>query len=59
MTLAAEFSSHAYGVRFSRNHQPPVARYASLTACKPAARKGCEDISPGLSEAIPGGISPL
>ena len=23
-------------------------------ACKPAARKGCEDISPGLSEAIPG-----
>ena len=24
-------SSHAYGVRFSRIHQPPVARYASLT----------------------------
>ena len=23
-------------------------------ACEPAARKGCEDISPGLSEAIPG-----
>ena len=23
-------------------------------ACKPAARKGCSDISPGLSEAIPG-----
>jgi len=23
-------------------------------ACKPAARKGCEDINPGLSEAIPG-----
>ena len=23
-------------------------------ACKPAARKGCADISPGLSEAIPG-----
>jgi len=27
----AKFSSHAYGVRFSRIHQPPVARYASLT----------------------------
>jgi hypothetical protein len=26
-------------------------------ACKPAARKGCEDISPGLSEAIPGVIA--
>ena len=25
------FSSHTYGVRFSRIHQPPVARYASLT----------------------------
>jgi hypothetical protein len=25
------FSSHAYGVRFSRINQPPVARYASLT----------------------------
>ena len=25
------FSSHASGVRFSRIHQPPVARYASLT----------------------------
>ena len=28
-------------------------------ACKPAARKGCEDISPGLSEAIPGVIATL
>jgi len=27
----ANFSSHASGVRFSRIHQPPVARYASLT----------------------------
>ena len=27
----ANFSSHAYGVRFSWIHQPPVARYASLT----------------------------
>ena len=27
-------------------------------ACKPAARKGCSDISPGLSEAIPGVIAP-
>ena len=26
-------------------------------ACKPAAREGCEDISPGLSEAIPGVIA--
>ena len=28
-------------------------------ACKPAAREGCEDISPGLSEAIPGVIATL
>ena len=28
-------------------------------ACKPAARKGCADISPGLSEAIPGVIATL
>jgi len=28
---SSNFYSHAYGVRFSRIHQPPVARYASLT----------------------------
>ena len=28
---AAKFSSHASGVHFSRIHQPPVARCASLT----------------------------
>ena len=27
----ANFSSHAYGVRFSKIHKPPVARSASLT----------------------------
>ena len=44
-----------------------MARYASLTGAnflhasgvQAAAREGCEDISPGLSEAIPGVIATL
>ena len=33
----------------------PGANPFTPPACKPAARKGCRDISPGLSEAIPRG----
>jgi len=31
LVLNHQFSSHASGVRLFRIHQPPVARYASLT----------------------------
>ena len=35
------------------------ANFLHASGVKPAARKGCADISPGLSEAIPGVIATL
>jgi len=31
LLLNRQFSSHAFGVRFSGIYQPPVARFATLT----------------------------